>query len=101
MGANLGGNLLGLMTHLTAYLFLVAVKISAPVVVAILITDISMGFIARTVPQMNVLMVGLPIKIFVGYLTLWLLMPVYIWFMGVMFSKFVEYLDQVLICMGI
>ncbi len=101
LGANLGADFTALMIKISIYMFVIAVKISAPVVMAILISDVSMGFIARTVPQMNVFMVGLPLKIFIGFFTLAILMTVYIWFIGTIFGSMVEYLDAVVKAMGI
>lgn len=101
LGANLGNHLMEIVASVTAYMVIIAVKISAPVVFAVLIADISMGFIARTVPQMNVFIVGMPVKIMVGLLTLVILMPVFIWFLGTMFFQFTQYLDALVLSMGL
>ena len=39
-------------------MFKIAVRMALPAVVCLLITEISLGIVARAVPQMNVLMVG-------------------------------------------
>ena len=57
------------------YIWLMAFQIAAPVVAAILITDISLGLISKTVPQLQVLMEGLPLKVFVGLLVIFLTLP--------------------------
>lgn len=101
LGANLGSDFIDIIASVTAYMVVIAVKISTPVVFAVLIADISMGFIARTVPQMNVFIVGMPVKIMVGLLTLVIITPVFIWFLGVMFYKFIQYLDAILLAMGL
>ena len=41
-------------------------KIAAPITVSILITDISLGIISKSMPQINVFMLGMPIKIILG-----------------------------------
>lgn len=46
--------------------FLIGIKISAPVVVVLLLTSGAMGIIARTMPQMNIFLVGFPVRIAVG-----------------------------------
>lgn len=43
-----------------------AVKLGSPVLAILLLADMALGIMARTVPQMNVLMVGFPLKISVG-----------------------------------
>jgi flagellar biosynthetic protein FliR len=51
-------------------MFVYAAALSAPVMVVILLIDIVMSVIARTMPQVNVFIVGLPLKIFVGLIVL-------------------------------
>ena len=46
--------------------FLVVFKIAAPVVTALFLTNVSLAFMARVAPQMNVFVVGLPIQVGVG-----------------------------------
>jgi flagellar biosynthesis protein FliR/FlhB len=46
--------------------FALGLKIAIPIVLIIIITDLTLGLIARTVPQLNVMVLGLPIKIIVG-----------------------------------
>jgi flagellar biosynthesis protein FliR len=51
-----------------ATMFIAALQLAAPVILALTITDAALGMIARTVPQLNVLAVGFPAKIAVGLL---------------------------------
>ncbi len=50
--------------------FSIGFRIAAPVVLVLLLVSASMGVIVKTVPQINVLIVGFPIKIAVGLVTL-------------------------------
>lgn len=50
--------------------FSLGLRIAAPVVLVLLLVSASMGVIVKTVPQINVLIVGFPIKIGVGIVTL-------------------------------
>lgn len=59
-------------------LFVLTVKLSAPIVVASLLTNLLLGFLARTAPQLNVFFVGYPVYLFVGFLLLLTGMPVFI-----------------------
>lgn len=100
LGFHLNSAFFELLLTISVQMFVIAVKISAPVIIAVLTADIAMGFIARTVPQMNVFIVGLPLKILVGFITLMILLPVYLWVFGVLFSRFFTYLDQVIMAVG-
>jgi flagellar biosynthetic protein FliR len=51
-------------------IFTTGLRIAAPIVVVLLLVSGAMGVIVKTVPQMNVLVVGFPIKIGVGLITL-------------------------------
>jgi flagellar biosynthetic protein FliR len=52
-----------------------AMRIGAPAVGVLLLTTVGLGLLARTVPQMNVFIVGFPIKITAGLVALLLSMP--------------------------
>ncbi|MBP1717122.1 MAG: flagellar biosynthetic protein FliR [Deltaproteobacteria bacterium] len=53
-------------TTLTGNLFVIAIKLSAPVMTVLLFTQISMGILAKAVPQVNILITSFPITILVG-----------------------------------
>jgi flagellar biosynthetic protein FliR len=57
---------LDMLIKLFGYLFAIAFAISAPVVLALFLVTVAMGFVARTVPQMNILIVGFPVRVVVG-----------------------------------
>jgi len=101
LGFNINAPFFELLMVIAAQMFVVAVKIALPIITAILTADIAMGFIARTVPQMNVFIVGLPLKIMVGLVSLMLIIPVYLWVFSLLFSRFFTYLDQIIMAMGI
>ncbi|WP_373600043.1 fused FliR family export protein/FlhB family type III secretion system protein [Paraclostridium bifermentans] len=46
--------------------FVIGFKIAVPIVLALIITDFIMGLISRSVPQLNVMIIGMPLKIIVG-----------------------------------
>ncbi len=49
--------------------FVLGLRIAAPIIVTLLLVSASMGVVVKTVPQINVLAVGFPIKIGVGLIT--------------------------------
>ncbi len=63
------------ITSLVAGLTITAVRIAMPVMAALLLTDVGMGIVARTVPQVQILIVGAPVKIGVGLLVLGAALP--------------------------
>jgi len=76
VGAGLfGTNVYEQLVRVTATTFITAVKIGAPVMVTLLLTDVALGIVARTVPQMNIFIIGFPLKIGVGLLMLGMGLP--------------------------
>lgn len=54
------------LVEMTSKVFGMAIKLAAPVVVSLFLTSVALGIMARTMPQMNVFIVGFPLKIAVG-----------------------------------
>ncbi|MFQ6009447.1 MAG: flagellar biosynthetic protein FliR, partial [Candidatus Zixiibacteriota bacterium] len=67
-----------LMIKCTAYVFVLALKIAAPLMIALFLTDVALGTIAKTIPTMNVFFVGFPIKISVGLLVMAMALPAFL-----------------------
>jgi len=66
------------MQHMISFagnMFVVALKIGAPVIVALLITSAALGLVARTIPQMNIFIVAMPLKIAIGLIFLGMSLP--------------------------
>ncbi|NPV92036.1 MAG: flagellar type III secretion system protein FliR [Firmicutes bacterium] len=79
MGMKISGSTTELIISLFVGMFVSAIKIAMPMVAALFVTDVALGIVARTVPQMNVFIVGLPLKIVVGIFMLIAVMGLYIW----------------------
>lgn len=73
--------------RLGADIFVTGVKIGSPVLVSILVAEFALGFLARTVPQMNVWIIGFPLKIGLGLLTLGLSLPMFIYVFSKVYSN--------------
>ena len=58
-----------------AQVFLSAIELAAPVVLAIIITDAAFGIVARVVPQLNVFAVGFPAKVTIGLVMIGVSLP--------------------------
>ncbi|HLI32473.1 MAG TPA: flagellar biosynthetic protein FliR [Solirubrobacteraceae bacterium] len=69
------GSLVGGAESAFATVFTAALEICAPVIIAMAITDVAFGVLARVVPQMNVFAVGFPLKILIGVLLVGATLP--------------------------
>lgn len=79
-------NLFAAVMAMAANIFIIAVKIGAPVMGAMLITSVAFGLLARTVPQMNVFIVAMPVKIILGLIFLSISLPYIAAFLGDRFT---------------
>ena len=96
LGFHFSGELTQSIVDLSKDVFVIAIKIGAPVVAMLLMTSIGFGLIARTVPQINILIVGFPIKIAVGLIGIGLTLPVFARIMGSIFLNFGDRLSLLL-----
>lgn len=62
-----------LLTRSLSTAFTIAFQMAAPVVACMFLIDIALGILAKTAPQFNIFVVGIPLKIFVGLLLVLLL----------------------------
>jgi len=63
-------------------MFSLAFQIAAPLIVLLLASDLVLSLIARSVPQLNVFMVGFPLKAGLGILILNLMIPLFLTLFG-------------------
>ena len=64
-----------MMVSIFIQFFTLALKIAIPIILIIIITDLSIGLVSRTVPQLNVMILGMPIKILIGLSCFSLVLP--------------------------
>ncbi len=64
------GGLLMLITGMLSAVFELGLRVAAPLLCIIFLETVAMGFIARTVPQLNILSLGFPLRILAGFFVL-------------------------------
>ncbi len=84
--------MLSKMLALGAGIFVLAVKIGAPVMAALLLTSCAFGLVAKFSPQINVMIVAFPLKILVGLIFFSLVLQVLTVFTKVYIAGFKELL---------
>jgi flagellar biosynthesis protein FliR len=70
-----GAGLLDGVLVLSSRIFVIALQIGAPIVGAVLLSDLGLALLSRTIPQMNVFVLGFPIKMALGMILLLLSLP--------------------------
>jgi len=67
-GLFIGETLVNQVFNLAGLLFSMAIKIIAPVMVALFLVELALGLMSRAAPQVHIMEVGFPIKIAVGFI---------------------------------
>ena len=68
-------------------IFVLSLKLAFPVVAAELISEAGIGILMRAVPQINIFVVGLQLKIFAGLAVMLMCAPVSVWFFDIMLGQ--------------
>ncbi len=68
-------SLVGGVEQVFGTVFAAALEVAAPVLIALLITDVAFGVVSRVVPQMNIFAVGFPTKVAVAMLVVAAALP--------------------------
>lgn len=85
---------------LTGKTLTMAFNVAAPLIIAVMVIDIVLGILSRSVPQMNVLMLSLSLKSTVGMLIFLLMLPNVIELLGKVIPQSYEYLMDFLRSLG-
>ena len=72
------GSLMQIILNFSKEMFVIAVKLAAPIMAVMLFTNVSLGIVARTVPQINIFIVGMPLQIAIGLIFLGITAPMFI-----------------------
>ena len=86
----------GELINLIGDLLKLSLKMASGAVVVMLVLNIIMGFISRSVPQFNVFFVSYPIYIGLGLFVIMLSLPAYIYFFGASFEFMKDELNKVI-----
>ncbi len=76
--------------------FVLAVSVAMPLIASGLLGEVALGFIVRAVPQMNIFVVGIPLKIVLGLMMLLIILPAFVSFSDVLFERMFGAIDQMI-----
>ena len=90
LGFCFNGSLMEAIVGLSCDMFLIAAKLAAPVIAVLFFTSVALGLVARTVPQMNIFIVGFPLKIAIGLFGVGFSLPLFSYMLKNLFQKMGE-----------
>ncbi len=86
-GWRLSGELTNMLVMRTADIFIIGIRLAAPVMVALLLTTIALGIMARAFPQMNIFMISMPLNIGLGLVILGMTLTIFFHVLQVAFGN--------------
>lgn len=96
IGENILINNFDYIVHVFVQYFVIGFKIAVPIILALIITELIMGLISRSVPQLNVMVIGMPLKILVGIIFFIIALPFIITEIHNLINKIPSVLDGTL-----
>ncbi len=83
------------LAELFSNAFLLGLRMAIPVIMSGIVGEAMMGMLVRTVPQMNVFVIGLPMRVLLGLLVFMGVLPVYLTLTGTLFDQMFAGMEQV------
>jgi flagellar biosynthetic protein FliR len=84
---NMDGDLIRAIIRLFADIFSIGFRIAAPIIFTIFLADVALGIISKAMPQINVFMVGMPLKILVGIFVMIVTVPAMLMLLGELYKN--------------
>jgi flagellar biosynthetic protein FliR len=69
-GVGGGGDLSALVARTLGMVFVIGLRIAAPVVLVLVIVEVGLGLVTRAAPQLNLMVMGAPVRLLVGLFVL-------------------------------
>ena len=90
----------GLLVHnvlyITSQIFIIGLSIALPVFSVLFITDVLLGFVSKMMPKMNIFMVAMPLKIYIGILLFIMMLQPMSSYIATLFEKYLSSIVSIL-----
>ena len=60
------GNIVSQVLHMSSEMFVIGISMILPIFCVMFVSEVLMGFMSKMMPQMNIFMVAIPLKIYIG-----------------------------------
>lgn len=82
------------IVELFGYVFEIGVNLALPLIAVALISEIVLALLSRTIPQINVLILGMPLKILLSIVFMYFFLPVLFENIEEFFPEMLRYMDE-------
>lgn len=97
---NMEGTTVEGVIKLFSLTFEMAINLAAPLVVSAVIVDLLLGMLSRTIPQINVLMMGMPMKTTISFIMFLLILPSTLEYLVKILPKSIQYMNEFIRAIG-
>lgn len=97
---NIEGTTVEGVIKLFSLTFEMAINLAAPLVVSAVIVDLLLGMLSRTIPQINVLMMGMPMKTTISFIMFLLILPSTLEYLVKILPKSIQYMNEFIRAIG-
>jgi flagellar biosynthetic protein FliR len=91
------GGMMKFMMHAFSGMFIIALKISLPILATVFLITIAMGILAKAAPQMNIMMLQFPIQIVVSFGLMILVSPLIVRIIQVSLERSFTFVTKMLL----
>jgi flagellar biosynthetic protein FliR len=67
---HIDGSIVDAVRQTLAMVFVVGVRLAAPLIIVLLIVEVAVGLISRSAPALNFMVIGFPLRLIVGLIVL-------------------------------
>jgi flagellar biosynthesis protein FliR len=99
-GWHLNNEVITFLVVRTKDIFVLGVRLAAPVMVSLLLTSVALGVMARSFPQMNIFMVSMPLNIGIGFVVLGATLLIFFHVLEVSFDQLKGQIDTIFRLVG-
>lgn len=93
-GWHLNGEVIHFLLQRAADIFIIGVRLAAPVMVTLLLTSVALGVMARAFPQMNIFMISLPLNIGLGLIIMGMTLTIFFHVLEISFGHLQGQIDN-------
>ena len=100
IGYSILENNLSYIIHVFTQYFIIGIKLAIPVIIVLILTDLITGIISRSISGLNVMIIGMPLKMLVGIIFLMSALPFILNQIQDMFKGLIDVLEGTLAYSG-
>jgi len=89
-GVDLDGGIVWAVVKIFCRMFSLALRLASPIIAMLVLSDLALSLVARTVPQLNVFILGFPLKVGLGLLILIAILPL----LAVVFNNIISQMER-------